>query len=168
MPYMTISLAGLALGVGLILLTLIRWWFAEGGRWAALVPFVLAFLYGMLAALAALGSVSVLGGVTWVAVWAANLVGYAGLVWGVGGTAPDVTRGANLVLTPGGYVIVFLFTLVFIGLWKWASKVPNVKLGFGFVSGSCLALSGTVAGIAAVPLASAANMLGVGFTNALT
>lgn len=166
MPYMAINLGGVALGVGVVITFLLRWWLKEKSRPAALVPFVLAHLYGMLAALAALGSVSALGMATWATVWAANVGGYIGLVWGVGGTAPDVTRAQQLALTPGGYVITFLLTMVLIALWKWAPKVSNGKLAAGAFSGVSVALSGTVAGIAAVPLGSSVNLLGAWFTAA--
>lgn len=168
MPYSVINLGGVALGVGIILMFLIRWWFREKRQWTALVPFVLAHVYGLLAALATFTAWSALGIVTWAAIWIANVAGYAGLVWGVGGNAPVVVRGNPVVLTDGGFVIVFLLTLVFIALWKWAPKVPNGKLGAGAFSGTCLALSGSVAGAAAVPLGSAVNMLGVGFTGTFT
>ncbi|MFJ2568162.1 hypothetical protein ACIO02_35455 [Streptomyces sp. NPDC087568] len=166
MPYMAINLGGVALGVAVILVFLIRWVLHEKRRPAALVPFVLAHLYGMLASLAALGSVSALGMAAWATVWAANVAGYTGLVWGVGGTAPDVTRAHQLALTPGGYVIVFLLTAVLLALWKWAPRVPNGKLAAGMFSGASVALSGTVAGIAAVPLGSSVNLLGSWFTGA--
>lgn len=166
MPYMAINLGGVALGVGVVLVYLLRWWFKEKRQWAALVPFVLAHLYGMLAALATVGAWSVLGVATWATLWAANVAGYTGLVWGVGGTAPNVTRAHQLALTPGGYVIVFLLTAVLFALWKWAPRVPNGKLAAGAFSGVAVALSGSVAGVAAVPLGSSVNLLGAWFTQA--
>jgi hypothetical protein len=166
MSYMSINLGGVALGVAIFLVILVRWWFNEKRRWGALVPFVLAVLYGMLVALAALGKVSALGMAAWASLWAANVAGYTGLVWGVGGSAPDVTRAHQLALTPGGYVIVFLLTALLIALWKWAPGVSNSKLFFGSFSGIAVALSGTVAGIAAVPLGSSVNLLGSWFTAA--
>ncbi|MGW4728879.1 hypothetical protein ACWEQC_06810 [Streptomyces shenzhenensis] len=161
---MAINLGGVALGVGIILLAVMRWIMKEKKRLGALVPFVLALLYGMLAALAALGSLSALGAVTWLLLWAGNVAGYAGLVWGIGGNAPDVTRSHNLVLTDGGYVIVFLLTLVLIGLLKWGPKQSKAKIVLGCVAGILIALSGNVAGVAAVPLGSGVNFAGQGFT----
>lgn len=166
MPYMAINLGGVTIGVAVVLVYLMRWILKEKRQPTALVPFVLALLYGMLAALAALGSVSVLGSITWVTLWAANVSGYAALVWGVGGTAPDVTRAQQLVLTPGGYAVVLLFTAVLIALWKWAPKVPNGKLAAGSFAGVAVALSGNVAGAAAVPLGSMVNLLGSWYTAA--
>ncbi|MEI5522518.1 hypothetical protein WB388_18105 [Streptomyces brasiliscabiei] len=167
MPYMAINLGGVAAGVSVIIWFAIRWWFAEQRRWTALVPFVLALLYGMLAALAAFGSASALGAAVWLNLWAANVVGYAGLVWGVGGNAPDVTRAGTLVLTSGGYVIVLLFTVALVALCKFAKKIPTGKIVAGSFSGIAVALSGSVAGVAAIPLGSGVNFLGTWFTVAL-
>lgn len=164
MPYMVINLGGVTLGVGIILLFTMRWVMREKKRLGALVPFVLSVLYGMLAALAALGSLSVLGAVTWLGLWAGNVAGYAGLVWGVGGNAPDVTRAQQIVLTDGGYAVVFLVTLILIGLLKWGPKQSKGKILMGCLAGVLIALSGNVAGVAAIPLGSGANLAGTGFT----
>jgi hypothetical protein len=99
-----------------------RWFMREKKRLGALIPFVLSLLYGMLAALAALGAWPLLGAVTWLGLWAGNVVGYAGLVYGVGGNSPDVTRAQQIALTDGGYAVVLLLTLVLIGLLKWGPK----------------------------------------------
>lgn len=166
MPYMAINLGGVTAGVAVIVWFLIRWWFAESRRWTALVPFVLALAYGMLAALAAFGSASVLGAAVWLNLWAANVSGYLALVYGVGGNAPDVTRAGQLALTSGGYVIVLLLTVVLVALCKFAKKIPTGKIVAGSFSGISVALSGSVAGIAAIPLGSGANFLGSWFTAA--
>lgn len=164
MPYLTISLGGVTLGVGIIVLSVMRWVMREKKRIGALVPFVLSVMFGMLCSLAALGGWSVLGAVTWVSLWAGQLAGYAGLVYGVGGNSPNVTRAHPVVLTDGGYAVFFLFTLVVIGLLKWGPKQSAVKILFGCLAGILVALSGNVAGVAAVPLASGVNALGVPFT----
>jgi len=166
MPYMAINLGGVALGVGIILAFLMRWVLKEKKRLGALVPFVLSLLYGMLAALAALGSFSALGAVTWIGLWAGNVAGYTALVWGVGGRAPDVTRAHQLALTDGGYVIVFLLTVVLLALLKWGPKQSKGKILMGCLAGILIALSGNVAGVAAIPLGSGANLAGMGFTGA--
>ncbi|MCI3271410.1 hypothetical protein [Streptomyces cylindrosporus] len=166
MPYMAINLGGVTAGVSVILWFAVRWWFAEHRRWTALVPFVLALLYGMLAALAAFGSASALGLAVWLNLWAANVAGYVGLVWGVGGNAPDVTRASQLALTDGGYVTVLLMTVVLIALCKFAKKIPTGKIVAGAFAGIAIALSGSVAGVAAIPLGSGANFIGAGFAQA--
>lgn len=164
MPYMAINLGGVFLGVAIVLGYAMRWWLKENLRWAALVPFVLSLLYGMLAALAALGSWSALGITAWVALWAGNVAGYTALVWGIGGNAPDVTRAHQLALTDGGYVVVGLLTVVLLALLKWGPKQSKGKILLGALAGVLVALSGNVAGLAAVPLGSGANLAGAGFT----
>lgn len=164
MPYMAINLGGVTLGVGIIVLFVMRWVMREKKRLGALVPFVLSLLYGMLAALAALGAWSVLGAVTWLGLWAGNVAGYAGLVYGIGGNSPDVTRAQQIVLTDGGYAVVFLLTLVLIGLLKWGPKQSRSKILLGCLAGILIALSGNVAGVAAIPLGSGVNFAGTGFT----
>jgi hypothetical protein len=157
----TVTLGGVAIGTGILVLTGIRWWFREKRQIAALTPFLLSAAYGMLAILTTGG---ILGGAAGIALWGANGLGDLSLVYGVGGTTSNVTRAHQVALAPGGYVIVFLLTLVIVGLWKWAGRIPTGKLFFGIIAGICLGLSGTVAGAAAVPLASGVNALGLGFT----
>jgi hypothetical protein len=158
-----VSLAGIAAATGIIVWFTIYWWIREGHKPKKIVTFLLAIAYGILAVLGTAGAWSGLGAVAWGALWLNNLAGYAGLVWGVGGTDQNVTRAAQIVLTPGGYVILFLCTVVLAALVKF-SKVSKNKVIFGFVAGCGLGLSGSIAGVAAIPLASAANMLGSGFT----
>lgn len=156
-----VTLGGLTAGIGILILTGMRWWFREGHKPAALVPFLLAFAYGMLAIISTGGLISGIAGAT---LWGANGLGDLALVYGVGGQSANVTRAAQTALSNGGYVVVLLLTLVIFGLAKWAKKVPVSKLAFGALAGICLGLSGTVAGVAAVPLASAANGVGLIFT----
>lgn len=164
MPYTAVTLGGVALGAALLLATAIRWWFAEKHRLGALVPYLLATAYGMLAVISAGTGWSLLGGAAWLTLWGGNGIGTAGLVWGVGGRSPDVTRGQQLVLTDGGHVAVLLLTVALVALWMWAPRIRNWKLATGAVTGVCLGLSGTIAGVAAVPLATGANLLGLPFT----
>lgn len=159
----TVSLAGIAAATGIIIYFLMFWWIKEGHKPKKLVSFLLALAYGILAVLATAERLSALGGIAWLALWGNNFAGYAGLVWGVGGTDQDVTRANQIVLDPGGYVIVFLCSVVLFALIKF-SKVAKSKVIFGFIAGCGLGLSGSIAGAAAVPLASGANALGVVFT----
>jgi hypothetical protein len=167
LPYV-VTLGGVAAGVAILILALIRWWFREKHKVSALLPFLLSLAYGMLIILSAGSALSLLGVGGWAVLWAGNLAGYAGLVWGVGGHSPTVTRQHAVALTDGGHVVVVLLTVVLIGLWVWAKKVPNGKIAFGITAGVCLGLSGTLAGIAAVPLGSGANLIGLGFTRAFS
>ncbi len=159
----TVTLAGIAAATGIIIWFGMHWWLKEGHKPKKLISFLLAMAYGILAILGTAGAWSALGAISWGALWLNNLAGYAGLVWGVGGSDQNVTRPQQVVLTPGGYVILFLCTIVLLALVKF-SKVSKGKVIGGFVAGCGLGLSGSIAGAAAVPLASAVNMLGVGFT----
>jgi hypothetical protein len=159
----TVSLAGIASAVGIIIWFTMHWWIREKRQPKKLVSFLLAMAYGILAILGTAGAWSGLGAVSWGALWLNNLAGYVGLVWGVGGTSRDVTRHTQITLTPGGYVILFLCTIVLVALVKF-SKIAKAKVIGGFVAGCGLGLSGSIAGAAAIPLASAANLLGSGFT----
>jgi hypothetical protein len=166
MPYTVISLGGVACGFAIIVGFAIHWWFRQGRSWVALIPFVFALFYGMLAALSAYNSVSALGAITWLGIWAGNLAGYVGLVWGVGGEDRNITRATPIILESGGYVILLLVTVAFVCLLAWAGKhIPRGKLLLGALAGALLALSGTIAGIAAVPLGSATNAAGAFFTS---
>lgn len=163
-PAYVATLGGITAGVAIVLLVLIKWWFKEKHRLTALIPFLLALAYGMLAILSAGTALSALGLGGWLILWGGNLAGYAGLVWGVGGHSPDVTRAHAIVLDDGGHAVVLLLTVVLIGLWKWAGKIPNAKIAAGIVAGVLLGLSGTLMGMAAVPLGTGANALGLAFT----
>lgn len=159
-----VTLGGVSVGAAITLAMIIRWWFAEKHRLGAIVPFIVSMAYGMLAVLSGGG---VLGAAGLITLWAGNGIGYAGLVWGVGGTDMGVTHRRQLVLDPGGHVIVLLLTVVLVSLWLWAKKIRNWKLALGAVAGVMLGLSGTIAGAAAVPLATGANFLGLPFTEML-
>jgi uncharacterized BrkB/YihY/UPF0761 family membrane protein len=160
----TVTLGGTAVGAALLIGYLIRWWFQEKHRPSALVPFTLSTAYGMLLILSGGG---LLGGAAGVALWGSNTVGDGALKYGVGGTTGDVTRAHAIVLTPGGYVVVLLTTVALIALWRWAPKVRNWKIAVGLLCGICLALSGTLAGAAAVPLGNGANLAGLAFTEVM-
>lgn len=163
----TVSLAGIAAATGIVIWFAMHWWIKEKRQPKKLISFLLAMAYGILAVLGTAGAISGLGAVAWGALWLNNLAGYAGLVWGVGGTSYDVTRRTQIVLSPGGYVILFLATIVLLALIKF-SKVAKAKVIGGFVAGTGLGLSGTIAGAAAVPLASSANALGLVFTQVMS
>jgi hypothetical protein len=159
-----VTLGGVTVGAAILIATVIKWVFREKKSPAALVPFVLALAYGMLLILSAGG---LLGSAADVALWGANGLGDLSLVWGVGGGTQDVTRTGTMALSNGGHAVVLLLTVALIALWKFAGRIPNGKLAAGILCGICLGLSGAVAGIAAVPLASGANILGLGLTAVL-
>jgi len=168
-----VSLGGVTVGTIIVALVIQRWWKKGGGGgkgkdsdgssrdWKELIPFVLANLHGMLLVLCAGG---LLGSVAHFALWGVNGLGDLALVYGVGGTSPDVTRARQLALTPGGYAMVLILTALAIGHWKWSKKLPKKQAALGALAGVGLALSGGIAGAAAVPLASAVNLLGTWYS----
>lgn len=160
----TVTLGGTAVGAALLIGYLIRWWFQEKHKPSHLMPFVLSMAYGMLLILSGGG---LLGGGAGIALWGSNMVGDGALKYGVGGTTQDVTRDRLLVLTEGGHVVVLLLTVALLALWKWAPKIRNWKIAVGMLCGICLALSGTLAGAAAVPLGSGVDLAGLAFTEVI-
>ncbi|WP_329315416.1 hypothetical protein [Streptomyces sp. NBC_01262] len=159
-----VTLGGVTFGAAILIIVGMKWWFREKHRISALAPFLISLGYGMLLILSGGG---VLGWAAGLALWGGNGVGDLSLVWGVGGTTSNVTRARQLVLDPGGHVIVLLLTVVLVCLWAYAGKIPNKKIFMGIVCGICLGLSGTLAGYAAVPLGSGANLAGLAFTELL-
>jgi hypothetical protein len=157
----TVTLGGLTVGMSILTIQGIRWWTREGHKAAALVPILLSLAYGILAILAGGGA---LGGLAGGALWGSNGLGDLSLVYGVGGTTSNITRSDTHVLTPGGYAVVVLLTVALICLCIWAKKVPVWKVLLGVLAGICLGLVGTIAGAAAVPLASGVNFAGSIFT----
>jgi hypothetical protein len=159
-----VTLGGVTVGTAILIGVAIRWWFKEKHRPSDLVPFVLSIAYGMLLILSGGG---LLGRAAGVALWGANGIGDGVLRFGVGGTTMDVTRARQLVLDSGGHVVVALLTVALVALWMWAPKIRNWKIAFGVLAGVCLALSGTMAGAAAVPLGSGVDALGSIVTTAM-
>lgn len=160
----TVTLGGICAGLSILIGIIIRWWFKEGHKPGALAPYLIAFAYGTLAILT---TGSLLAGLAGVALWGLNGLGDLGLIYGIGGESASVTRGTQAVLTSGGYVVMFLFTAAIVSLTLWAkAKVPVGKIIAGALAGILLGLSGTWAGAAAVPLASAVNVIGIPITQA--
>jgi hypothetical protein len=159
-----VTLGAVVFGLGLLIVYAFVWWYREGHKVGALVPWLLAMAYGMLATLTT-------GSLLWyaagTALWGSGGLGDLGLVFGVGGTTRDVTARTTVALTSGGSVIVALLTVVMVCLLTIARKrIPWLKTAGGMIAGICLALTSVIAGPAAVPLASAANFIGSPFTTA--
>lgn len=166
-----VTLGGAAVGTLILFLVLQRWWLkggggkkdgGEGGRsWKTLIPFTLAWLYGMLAILSAGGLLGILAGI---ALWGANGLGDLALVYGVGGSSGNVTRAQGLALTPGGHVVVLILTGLIIGGFRWSKRMPKKQVLLGSLCGICLGLNAGIAGIMAVPLGNFANLAGSWWT----
>ncbi|MGW6913728.1 hypothetical protein ACWGB8_07900 [Kitasatospora sp. NPDC054939] len=160
----TVTLGGLCVGISIVIGIGVRWWFHEAHKPAAAVPYLLAIAYGMIGIISTGG---LLSGTFGIALWGASGLGDLALVFGVGGSTSDTTRAQQVALTSGGYVVVLLLTVTILCLAKWATAISPRKLAVGSLAGACLGLSGTVAGAAAVPLASAVNAAGAVVTMAI-
>ncbi|MEU6342202.1 hypothetical protein ABZ883_14820 [Streptomyces sp. NPDC046977] len=173
-PYVTLGAP--TLGTIVLLLVHLRWWKKSGGKKTddggggrsvlALLPFWLSWCYGMIAVLASPG-ISVLGITTRAVLWSGNGLGYAYLVWGIGGDSPTATRAAPVVLTAGGYAVFAIWTAMVIGHHLWSKRIPRQMSLFGVLSGIFMGMAAGIAGVAAVPLASAINMGGAWYTGVM-
>jgi hypothetical protein len=164
-----VTLGCVTVGTVIIALVLQRWWHKSGGKkgedgsggrkFSSLLPFVIALCYGILAVLAS-PSISVLGTIGKLGLWGGNGIGYAYLVWGIGGSSPDVNRAVPVVLSDGGYCVLAIWTALVLGHHAWSKRMPRLYSLLGTVAGMLVGTSAGVAGIAAVPLASAVNLAG--------
>lgn len=160
-----VTFGGVTVGICILLATLVKWWPGlkalqknpqqHAGR---LLPFLLAWAYGVLAILTVGG---IVGWIADTALWITNWLGDAALVWGVGGTPGQHGTGARyLPLTAAGNGVVLILTVGMAVARKKSSRYGS-ELTMGMWCGISLGTSAGVAGFAAVPLAQAANWLGM-------
>lgn len=165
------------LGAIIVALTIQRWWKKgsgggkkgdDGGNrsYLTLLPFVLSLCYGVITVLACAGW-SVLGVITRLGLWGGNGIGFAYLVWGIGGDSPEVTRADPVVLTDGGYCVLALWTALIIGSHLWGRRLPRLQNIAGVLAGIFLGMAAGVAGVMAVPLASGLNLAGSWWTGGI-
>lgn len=161
MQYVTIG--GVTIGLCLLLHHLVTWWpgrkslTSDPLRHAgALGPFLLACAYGILAIL---GIGGLVGWAARTTLWISNWLGDVALVWGVGGSTGQHASGTSyLPLTQTGGALVLILTVVLVAMVKKSHHGSAIKRGAW--CGVCLGTSAGVAGVAAAPLAIAANWLG--------
>lgn len=158
--YSLVTLGGVVVGLSLLLWDVSIWWATHKKKLAskslrALLPTLLCLSYGTLLILCAGGLIG--AAADW-SLWGANQVGDVILVYGVGSSAPTVTRSSYLALTPGGHAVVILATVVLVAV----STVR--KLRWDFVrpvgAGISLGLAKSIAGAAGVVLAPSASWIG--------
>lgn len=168
------------LGAIIVALMIQRWWKKGSGggggkkgggegnsrSWLALLPFVIALCYGMIAVLASPGW-SGMGIITRLGLWGGNGIGYAYLVWGIGGSSPTVTQATPVTLTAGGYCVYALWTALIIGSHIWGRRLPRLQNIAGALAGVFLGMAAGIAGVAAIPLASAVNLAGGWWTGGI-
>lgn len=154
---------GVTIGLGILAWFLIDWWPKDEKKFmdsplelvAQLIPFLFGWAYGALAILTVGG---LIGWAFDTALWIANWLGDAALYLGVGASAGVSSRGNYLPLTSLGSCAVLLLSVIVVAVIKKRKCGPDVKKGM--FCGMCLGTSAGVAGLAAVPLAQAANWLG--------
>lgn len=158
--YGLVSLGGVTVGLSLFAWDFSRWYASHKKRFALkalrqLAPFVLCMAYGALLVLSAGG---IIGAAADWSLWGTNTVGEVILVYGVGGTSPDVTRSSHLALTPGGHAVVIIVTVVFAAV---ASR-RGFRLDFvrGVLSGVSLGLASSIAGAVGYVLAPVVSTAG--------
>lgn len=123
---------------------------------AALLPFLFGWAYG------ALGVLTVMGFIGWIfdaTLWVSNWLGDAALVLGVGASAGVSARGNYLPLTDDGSALVLVLTAVVMAL-RAKGRIGS-EVVRGVWCGCCLGTASGVAGALAVPLAQAANTIGM-------
>ncbi len=158
--YGLVSLGGVTVGLSLFGWDFSRWWASNKKRFSPkalrrLVPFLLCLAYGTLLILSAGGLIG--AAADW-SLWGTSTVGDAVLVYGVGGTNPDVTRSSHLALSAGGHAVVIIVTVVFIAV----STVRGFRWDFvrGVLAGVSLGLASSVAGAAGYVLAPVVSYAG--------
>ncbi|MFJ6566443.1 hypothetical protein ACIQNU_03425 [Streptomyces sp. NPDC091292] len=161
MQYVTVG--GVTVGICILITALVRWWpglkalkkdpLGHAGR---LLPFLIAWAYGVLAILTVGG---LIGWAADTALWISSWLGDAALVWGVGGQAGQhAPEPAFVPLTQTGGAIVLILTAALIAAAKKSKYGHDITTGAW--CGICLGTSAGIAGFAAVPLALAVNWLG--------
>lgn len=158
-----VTLGGVTVGLCILIRHLVDWWpglkrlRADPARQAgALLPFLLAWSYGVLTIL---GIGGIIGAAARTTLWISNWLGDVALVWGVGGqSGQSAPRSAYLPLTATGAAVLLVMTVALVAAAKKSRYGSDIKRGAW--CGICLGTSAGVAGFAAVPLATAANWLG--------
>ena len=157
-----VTAGGVTLGVGILVWYLIGWY--KGHKALMKDPLkqvgeLVAFAFGW--AWGTLGTLSVMGLIGWAFSTLrviSNWLGDAALVIGVNATAGKSAQGNYLPLTTQGSYVMVLATIVAVAVMKKRACGGEVKMGAWV--GATLGTSAGVAGVTAVPLATAANWLG--------
>lgn len=159
--YGIVTLGGVVVGLSLFLWDAARWWADHPKKRFSLkalrhlAPTLLCLAYGTLLILSAGG---IIGAAADWSLWGSNQAGEVVLVYGFGGTSPDVTRTRQLALTPGGHAVVVLATVALVAVasrrgWRWDFVRPTL-------SGISLGLAKSIAGAAGLILAPVVSTLG--------
>ncbi|MDX2679279.1 hypothetical protein [Streptomyces soliscabiei] len=160
MNYLTYG--GVTIGICLLVHQLVTWWPGYKAltkdpvkQASALLPFLLGWAYGCLTTLGVGGLVGLVSGTI---LGLSNWLGDVALVWGVGGQGGRTAAAVFVPLSGPGLGIVLILTVAFIAAAKKSKH--GVTLKRGAWCGITLGTSAGVAGFAAVPLATAASIVG--------
>lgn len=160
MNYLTYG--GVTIGICLLVHQLVAWWPGHKAltkdpvkQVAELLPFLLGWAYGCLTTLGVGGLVGLVSGTI---LGLSNWLGDVALVWGVGGQGGRAAGAVFVPLSGPGLGIVLILTVAFIAGAKKSRH--GVQLKRGAWCGITLGTSAGVAGFAAVPLATAASIVG--------
>jgi hypothetical protein len=158
--YGLVSLGGVTVGLSLFTWDFTRWWASHKKRLALkalreLAPQILCLAYGALLILCAGGLIG--GAVDW-SLWGTNQVGDIALVYGFGGTTPNVTRASHIALTPGGHAAVIIITVVIVAVcsrrgfrWDFVRQI---------LAGISLGLASSIAGAVGLVVAPTVSWAG--------
>ncbi|MFJ1869948.1 hypothetical protein [Streptomyces chartreusis] len=158
-----VTYGGVTIGLCLLIHQLVTWFPGRKAlmkdparRAAELMPFLLGWAYGCLTTLGVGGLVGLISGTI---LGLSNWLGDVALVWGVGGQG-DQQAGAKVFvpLSGPGLGVVLILTVAFVAAAKKSAYGQELKRGAW--CGICLGTSAGVAGFAAVPLATAATVIG--------
>jgi hypothetical protein len=158
-----VTYGGVTVGLCLLIHQLVTWWPGRKAlmkdpvkQAAELLPFLLGWTYGCLTTLGVGGLVGLVSGTV---LGLSNWLGDVALVWGVGGAGGQTAAAKTFVPLSGpGLGIVLILTVAFLAAVKKSKHGQQLKRG-GWC-GICLGTSAGVAGFAAVPLATAATIVG--------
>lgn len=158
--YSIVTLGGVVVGLSLFGWDFSRWFVGNKKRLSLkalrrLLPFVGCVAYGTLLILCAGG---IVGAIADWSLWGTNQVGDVILVYGVGGTSPNVTRTTHLALTPGGHGVVIIATVVVVAV----SSIRGLRWDFvrGILSGISLGLASSIAGAVGFVIAPSVSWVG--------
>jgi hypothetical protein len=155
-----VTYGSLAVGIGLLVLHFVAWWPKGKGFdprcLLELVPFVLGYAYG---ALLVMGVGGLMGWMAGAVIWSVGWVGDAALVYGVGGERTNLAQGQVMALTNGGLWMVLVMTFLVVALRRRAAHLKE-DIGRGVLTGILTGSTPVIAGVLAVPLASAVNLAG--------
>jgi hypothetical protein len=157
-----LTFGGVTVGICLLVHQLVTWWPGYKAvtkdpvrQLGELLPFLLGWAYGCLTTLGVGGLVGLVSGTV---LGLSNWLGDVALVWGVGGHGGRTAAAVFVPLSGPGLGIVLILTIAFIAAAKKSRHGQHLKRGAW--CGITLGTSAGVAGFAAVPLATAASIVG--------